>query len=73
MDSEQLLQQNLPLAEEILGANGIVPGQYSVSAFVKDGGESGCVVSPTPGNSGLFTVQVQEDLAAAGFLVQITT
>ena len=73
MDSEQLLQQKLPLAMEILGTNGIVPGQYSVCAFVKDDGESGCRVSPAPGNSGLFTVQVQEDLTAAGFLVQITT
>ena len=71
MNSEQLLQQNLPVVMEILGSKGVVPGQYSVSASVGEGGLSRCTVSPTAGNSSAFTVKVQEDLTAAGFVVQI--
>jgi hypothetical protein len=68
MNPEQLFQQNFPLVASIMASNGIGPGQYSFSA-----GPSGCTVSPTPGNSGLFTTKVQNDLTAAGFVVQITT
>jgi hypothetical protein len=71
MDSEQLLQQNLPVVMAILESSGVVPGQYSVSASVGEGGLSRCTVSPTPGNSSAFTVKVQEDLTAAGFVVRI--
>ena len=73
MNSEQLLQQNLPLAMSILESNGIVRGKYSVSATVKTNGGQECTVSPTPGNSSLFTAKVQDDLTEAGFIVQITT
>ena len=73
MNSEQLLQQNLPLVVSILESNGIVRGKYSVSATVKTNGDGECTVSPTPGNSSLFTTQIQEDLVSAGFIVQITT
>ena len=71
MNSEQVLQQSLPVVMGILGSNGVVPGQYSVSASVGEGGLSRCTVSPTVGNSSVFTVKVQEDLALAGFVVQI--
>ena len=73
MNSEQLLQQNLPLAIGILESNGIGIGKYSVSASLKGNGGSECTVSPTSGNSSLFTDKVKEDLASAGFIVQITT
>ena len=73
MNSEQLLQQSLPLAMSILESNGIEIGKYSVSASLKGNGESECTVSPTSGNSSLFTAKVQDDLTAAGFRVQITT
>lgn len=72
MNSEQLLQQNLPLVVSILESNGIVTGKYSVSATVKTNGDQECIVSPTPGNSSLFTTQIQEDLVSAGFIIQIT-
>jgi len=73
MNSEQLLQQNLPLAMSILESNGIGIGKYSVSATVKTNGDGECTVSPTSGNSPLFTAKVQDDLTEAGFIVQITT
>jgi hypothetical protein len=73
MNSEQLFQQKFPLVASIMTSNGIGPGQYSFSAFVGEGDLSRCTVSPTPGNSGLFTTKVQNDLTAAGFAVQITT
>jgi hypothetical protein len=73
MNSEQLLQQNLPLAMNILESNGIGIGKYSVSASLKRNGESECTISPTSGNSSLFTAKVQDDLTVAGFRVQITT
>ena len=73
MNSEQLFQQNFPLVMSIMASNGIVPGKYSFSASAGEGGPSGCTVSPTPGNSGLFTTKVQNDLTAAGFVVKITT
>jgi hypothetical protein len=71
MNSEQLFQQKFPLVASIMTSNGIGPGQYSFSATVNVEGGSGCTVSPTPGNSGLFTTKVQNDLTAAGFVVQI--
>jgi len=73
MNSEQLLQQNLPLAMRILESNGIGIGKYSVSASIKTDGGSECTVSPTTGNSSLFTSKVKEDLTSAGFVVQITS
>jgi hypothetical protein len=72
MNSEQLFQQNFPLVASIMASNGIGLGQYSFSASAGEG-PSGCTVSPTPGNSGLFTTKVQDDLTSAGFVVQITT
>jgi len=73
MNSEQLLQQNLPLARIVMESNGIGIGKYSVSATVKTNGDQECTVSPTKENSSLFTDKVQDDLTAAGFRVQITT
>jgi hypothetical protein len=40
---------------------------------VKTNGDGECTVSPTSGNSSLFTAKVQDDLTEAGFIVQITT
>jgi hypothetical protein len=71
MNSEHLFQQNFPLVANIMESNGIGPGKYSFTASVGEGGPSGCTVSPTIGNSSAFTVKVQEDLTAAGFVVQI--
>jgi hypothetical protein len=48
-----------------------VAGQYSFSAFSKEDGEYGCWVSPTTGNSSLFTQKVQDDLTAAGIPIKI--
>ena len=57
INSEQTLQQKLPLIKSIIEENGIVSGQYSVS--------------PTVGNSSLFTLTVQETITSAGFSVKI--
>lgn len=73
MNSEQVFQQNFPLVETIMTLNGIGPGKYSFTASVGEGRPSGCTVSPTTGNFGLFTTKVQSDLNAAGFMVKITT
>ena len=71
MTSEEVFQQKYPTVVAIMEANGIVAGQYSFSAFSKEDGEYGCWVSPTTGNSSLFTQKVQDDLAAAGIPVKI--
>ena len=72
INSEQTLQQKLPLIKSIIEENGIVSGQYSVSTyFLPSGNEYGCQVSPTVGNSSLFTLTVQETITSAGFLVKI--
>lgn len=73
MNSEQLFQQNFPLVANIMASNGIATGKYSFAASMGEGGPSGCTVSPTPGNSELFTTKVQSDLTAAGFTVKIIT
>jgi hypothetical protein len=52
--------------------NGIVSGQYSVSTyFLPSGNEYGCRISPTVGNSSLFTLTVQATITSAGFSVKI--
>ena len=65
MTSEEAFQQKFPAIVSILTGNGIVAGQYSVSTYTlpsKDG--FGCWVSPTTGNSELFTQEVQNALIA---------
>ena len=72
MNSEQTLQEKLPLIKSILGENGIAPGQSSVSTYsLPSGNEYGCEVSPTVGNSPLFTPTAQESLTSAGISVKI--
>ena len=72
MNSEQALQEKLPLIQSIMRENGIILGQYSVSTyFLPSGNEYGCQVSPTVGNSYLFTRTVQEAITSAGFLLKI--
>lgn len=66
MTSEEAFQQKYPVAVSVMKANGIVAGQYSFSAFPETGGGYGYWVSPTAGNSALFTQEVQDDLAAEG-------
>ena len=66
MTSEEVFQQKYPVVVAIMEANEIVAGQYAFSAFLKTDGEYGCWVSPTTGNSSLFTQKVQDDLAAEG-------
>ena len=72
MNSEEVLQEKLPLIISILSDNEIIPGQYSVSTyFLPSSEEYGCQVSPTAGNSSLFTLVVQEALTSAGISVKI--
>jgi len=72
MNSEEALQEKMPLIKSILGENGIVLGQYAVSTyFLPSGNEYGCQVSPTIGNASLFTPTVQESLTSAGFPLKI--
>ena len=72
MNSEQALQEKLPLIQSIMRENGIILVQYSVSTyFLPSGNEYGCQVSPTVGNSYLFTPTVQEAITSAGFLLKI--
>jgi hypothetical protein len=72
MNSEQALQEKLPLIKSIMEENGIVSGQYSVSTyFLPSGNEYGCRISPTVGNSSLFTPTVQEIITSSGFLLKI--
>ena len=72
MNSEEILQEKLPLIKSIMEGNGIVLGQYAVSTyFLPSGNEYGCQVSPTIGNTSLFTPTVQESLTSAGFSVKI--
>ena len=72
MNSEEALQEKLPLIISILEGNGIIPGQYSVSTyFLPSSEEYGCQVSPTSGNSPLFTLVVQEALISSGISVKI--
>lgn len=66
MTSEQYFQQKYPVVVSIMEDNGIVAGQYAFSAFSKGDGEYGCWVSPTTGNSSLFTQKVQDDLTNEG-------
>ena len=72
MSSEETLKEKLPLITSILLENGIDVGQYSVSTYsLSTEGEFGCIVSPTTGNSYLFTIQVQESLTSAGISFKI--
>jgi hypothetical protein len=73
MNSQEALQEKLPLVVPILEENGIVPGQYSVYTYLlSPGGEEyGCQVSPTSGNSSLFTLPVQEALTSIGVSLKI--
>jgi hypothetical protein len=71
MNSEEALKEKLPLIKSIMEENGIVLGQYSVSTYsLPSGNEYGCQVSPTVGNSSLFTLTVQETLTSSGFSVK---
>ena len=73
MNSQEVLQEKLPLIVPILEGNGIIPGQYSVYTYLlSPGGEEyGCQVSPTIGNSSLFTLPIQEALASIGISLKI--
>ena len=72
MNSEEALKEKLPLIKSIMEENGIVLGQYSVSTYsLPSGNEYGCRISPTVGNSSLFTLTVQETITSAGFSVKI--
>ena len=72
MNSEQTLQEKLPLIKSIMEENGIVLGQSSVSTYsLPSGNEYGCEVSPTVGYSSLFTPTAQESLTSAGISVKI--
>ena len=71
MNSEEALKEKLPLIKSIMEENGIFLGQYSVSTYsLPSGNEYGCQVSPTVGNSSLFTLTVQETLTSSGFSVK---
>jgi hypothetical protein len=73
MTSEDALKEKLPLVMSILLDNGIVTGKYSVSAYTTAPGEEFMwQVSPTKGNSLLFTPAVQAQLADAGIQFKIT-
>ena len=71
MTSEDALKEKLPLVMSILLDNGIITGKYSVCAYASEEGFS-WQVSPTKGNSLLFTPAVQAQLADAGIQFKIT-
>ena len=73
MTSEDALREKLPLVIAILEGKGIAPGKYSVSTYTPSSGEGfGCRVSPTTGNSPLFTPEVQDELISEGIDVNIS-